>query len=117
MNGPAGEDPARFPPLVVVEVKALACQLPTELGVPRSRLHVPDIRSEVLRRGIVASVSDSTIWRWLSQDAIRPWTFRSWIFPRDPDFEPKAARALDLYERRWKGRRLHAGEFVISADE
>ena len=103
---PVGAGPAPFPPLVVVEVKALACQFPTELGVPLSRLHVPDIRSEVMRRGIVARVSDSTSWRWLSEDAIRPWTFRSWIFPRDPDFEPKAARVLDLYVRRWEGTPL-----------
>jgi hypothetical protein len=103
--------------MVVVEVKALACQLPAELGLPLSRLHVPDIRSEAMRRGIVATVSDATIWRWLSEDAIRPWTFRSWIFLRDPDFEPKAARVLDLYARRWEGKPLRAGDFVISADE
>jgi hypothetical protein len=102
---------------VIVEVKALACQLPAALGMPLSRLHVPDIRAEVVRRGIVARVSDSTIWRWLSQDAIRPWTFRSWIFPRDPGFEHKAARALDLYERRWEGKPMRGGEYVISADE
>lgn len=29
----------------------------------------------------------------------------------------KAGRILDLYERRWKGRRLNDDEFVISADE
>jgi transposase len=29
----------------------------------------------------------------------------------------KAGRVLDLYERRWQGRRLHPGEYVISADE
>jgi hypothetical protein len=95
----------------------LVCQLPATLGLPLSRLHVPDIRGEVIRRGIVASISCDTIWRWLSQDAIRPWTFRSWIFPRDPDFESKAARVLDLYARRWDGKPLAQGEFVISADE
>ena len=117
MSAPAGAAPRRFPPLVVVEVKALACQLPSKIGVPLSCLHVPDIRAEAVRRGIVAKVSDSTIWRWLSEDAIRPWTFRSWIFPRDPQFEHKAARVLDLYERRWNGKALRAEEFVISADE
>jgi len=101
----------------VVEVKALACQLPAELGLPLSRLHVPDIRSEAVRRGIVATISDATVWRWLTEDAVRPWTFRSWIFPRDPDFCAKAARVLDLYARRWKGKALHPAEFVISADE
>jgi hypothetical protein len=71
----------------------------------------------MVRRGVVASVSDSTIWRWLSEDAIRPWTYRSWIFPRDPLFEQKAVRVLDLYERRWEGKALRGGDFVISADE
>jgi hypothetical protein len=42
---------------------------------------------------------------------------RSWIFRRDPEFRDKAGRALDLYERRFEGRLLHPGEFVISADE
>jgi hypothetical protein len=102
---------------VVVEVKALACELPATLGVPLSRLHVPEIRSEAIARGIVATVSEATVWRWLSEDAIRPWTFRSWIFPRDPDFEAKAGRVLDLYGRRWDGKTLHPAEFVISADE
>jgi hypothetical protein len=56
-------------------------------------------------------------WRWLSEDAIKPWTDRSWIFPRDPDFEPKAARVLDLYAGEWDGHPLKSDEFVISADE
>ncbi|MHB8589914.1 MAG: IS630 family transposase [Candidatus Dormibacteraceae bacterium] len=98
-------------------VKAIACELPAQLGLPLSRLHVPDIRDEVIRRGLVAEISGATIWQWLSQDAIRPWRHRSWIFPRDPDFEAKAARVLDLYARRFEGKRLQIGEYVISADE
>jgi hypothetical protein len=89
---PRGGRPSAFPPEVVVSVKALACELPSRLGVPLSRLHVPDIVAEVVSRGIVAEISGTTIWRWLSEDAIRPWRSRSWIFPRDPDFETKAAR-------------------------
>ncbi len=65
----------------------------------------------------MATVSDTTIWRWLNEDAIRPWQHRCWIFPRDPDFEDKAGRILDLYHRVWRGRRLRSDEFVISADE
>jgi hypothetical protein len=106
-----------FPPEVVVAVKSLACELPSRLGVPLSRLYVPDIRDEVIARGIVAEISGSTIWRWLSEDAIKPWRHRSWIFPRDPHFETKAARVLDLYARQWQGRRLGKGDFVISSDE
>jgi len=53
----------------------------------------------------------------LSEDAIRPWCHRNWIFPRDPDFARKAARVLDLYEGRWNGKPLKGKEYVISADE
>jgi len=37
--------------------------------------------------------------------------------PRDPQFEVKAARVLDLYARQWQGRPLGQDEYVISADE
>ncbi len=78
---------------------------------------MPDIRDLAIERGLVAEISGRTIWRWLSSDAIRPWAQRSWIFPRDPDFEAKAGRVLDLYQRRWAGKRLRPDEYVISADE
>ena len=100
-----------------MQVKALACELPHRLGLPLSRLSLADIRQEVMAQGIVAQVSGSTLWRWLSADALRPWQHRSWIFPRDPDFALKAGRILDLYARLWEGKPLHSSEFVISADE
>lgn len=55
--------------------------------------------------------------RWLHPDALRPWSRRSWLFPRDPEFGPKARRVLDLYHRRCHGTALRGDEFVISADE
>ncbi len=61
--------------------------------------------------------SASTVRRILAQDVIKPWQCRSWIFPRDPDFGTKASRVLELYARRWNGRRLRDDEYVISADE
>ena len=102
---------------MVIAVKAIACELPAQLGLPLSRLQVPDIQAEVINRGLVASISGSTIWQWLSEDAIRPWRHRSWIFPRDPDFSTKAGRVLDLYARKFEGERLGPGEYVISSDE
>ena len=69
------------------------------------------------RSGVVATISDSTIWRWLHEDAIRPWHHRCWIFPRDAEFTDKAGRILDLYEHCWDGQPLTAEEFVLSADE
>ncbi len=85
--------------------------------MPLSRWHCPEIARAAIADGIVASISDTTIWRWLSADAIRPWPLRSWIFPRDPDFASKAGRVLDLYHRRHRGRTIGPHDYVISADE
>jgi len=101
----------------MAEVKALACTLPAETGAPLSRFSSADLAAEAITRGLAETISAATVRRWLSADAIKPWQHRSWIFPRDPDFATKAARVLDLYARRWKGRRLRADEYVISADE
>jgi len=106
-----------FPPDVLVAVKALACELPTRCGRPLAQWSQRDLRREVLAQGLVAEISGTTIWRWLSADAIRPWRVRSWLFPRDPAFAAKAVRILDLYERRWEGRPLGPREYVLSANE
>jgi transposase len=98
-------------------VKALACALPRELGLPLSRLSREDLRRFVLGRGIVESISGTTIWRWLDADAIRPWRSRSWIFPRDPRFAEKAGVVLDLYQRSFEGTPLGPHEYVLCADE
>jgi hypothetical protein len=95
----------------------LACELPSEQGVPLSRWPSAEIAREAVRRGIVAEISGATVWRWLAEDAIRPWNYRSWIFPRDPDFAAKAGRILDLYQGRWEGQLLEPGDFVVCADE
>jgi DDE superfamily endonuclease len=105
-----------FPPQQVAQVKAIACELPREAGVPLSRFSRAELHRLVIERAVVEA-SASTIARWLSEDAIRPWQHRSWIFPRDPRFLEKAGPVLDLYQRRWQGELLHPGDFVICADE
>ena len=114
---PRSGRPPVFAATVRAEVKALACSLPAEHGLPLSRWSCQDLADEAVTRGIIDGVSGSTVRRWLQADAIKPWQHRSWIFPRDPDFAAKAERVLDLYDRRWEGRRLRPDEYVISADE
>jgi hypothetical protein len=109
-------DRVAFPPQQIAEVKAVACEPPVSQDAPCSRRSVADVHRLVLERGI-AGASLSTIVRWLAEDAIRPWQYRSWIFPTDPDFAEKAGRILDLYAGRWDGKLLRPGDCVISADE
>jgi len=106
-----------FPSEEITRIKALACQLPAERGIPLSRFSITEIVREVISEAIVPSVSDSSVWRWLHEDAIRPWFHRSWLYPRDPKFIEKAGNVLDLYAKQWGGEPLEPNDYVISADE
>ena len=108
---------ALFPPEIVVQVKAIACELPALYEIPLSRWSSEDIVNYIRQSGLVATISGSTVWRWLNEDAIKPWHHRCWVFPRDPHFAMKAGRILDLYHRVWNGQPLKEDEFVVSADE
>jgi hypothetical protein len=61
---------AVFPPQQVAQVKAIACELPREAGVPLSRFSRAELHRLVIERA-VCEASASTIARWLSEDAIR----------------------------------------------
>lgn len=102
---------------MVVEIKALACERPAELGLPLARLSSAEIARVAVARDIVEAISVTTVWRWLATDALKPWRYRSWIFPRDPDFETKASPILDLYAGRFEGAPLRSDEHVLCADE
>src|SRR3972149_3680209 len=108
-----GAGPRPFPPHVRAEVIAMACALPAEKGVPLSRWSADELSREEVTRGTGEQISGVTVWRWLAQDAIKPWQHRSWIFPRDPRFAQRAGPILDLYQGRWQGERLHPGGYVV----
>ncbi len=109
--------PRRFGATVMAGIKALACEPPEQRDVPLSRWSSLELAAQARSEGLVESISSSTVRRWLHAAAIKPWRFRSWIFPRDPDFATKAARVLDLYERVHEGEALGPDDYVISADE
>src|SRR3954453_1213445 len=107
---------AVFPPQQVAEVVAVACELPARHDRPLGRFSRAELHRLVIEQG-GPDASASTPWRWLPDRSLKPWQQRSWIFPRDRDFQPKAGRVLDLYQRRFEGQLLHPGEYVICADE
>lgn len=114
---PRSGRPRAFAAAVVAEVKALACELPAGSDTPLAKWSCSDLATEAVNRGILASVSASTVRRWLASDALKPWQHRSWIFPRDPDFAVKAVRVLDLYARVFGNEPLGEHDYVLSADE
>jgi transposase len=109
--------PPVFSAVQVAKVKAAACTPPADAGLPMSRWSCPELARHAVAEGICASISTATVRRWLSEDALKPWQYRSWIFITDPDFAAKAQRVLDLYDRMWDGKPLGGNDYVISADE
>jgi hypothetical protein len=53
----------------------------------------------------------------LHADALKPWRYEYWLFPRDPQFAEKAAVVLDLYAGLWDGQHLGPKDHIVSADE
>ena len=73
----------------------------------------PPVAADLAARASTAlgkPISRSTVWRILDADAIKPWQYEYWIFPRDPHFAEKAGpspgpvRGLLARTSRWAPR-------------
>lgn len=105
-----------FSPLDKAVVKAIACEAVYEADVPLSRQSLADLTARA-SKALGQPISRSTVWRILDADAIKPWQYEHWIFPRDPQFASKAGVILDLYAGLWQGTRLDPEDRIISSDE
>lgn len=105
-----------FPPRDEAVVKAIACETVAETKLPLSRQSLDDLTTRA-HYALGKPISRSTVWRLLDGDAIKPWRYEHWIFPRDPRFAEKAGVLLDLYAGLWQGLRLGLKDHLISADE
>ena len=85
-------------------------------GNPLSRQSTTDLAKRV-RGELNRPIGRSTVWRILDEDAIKPWQYEHWIFPRAADFFERAAVVLDLYEGSWQGERVDPFDRIISSDE
>jgi DDE superfamily endonuclease len=105
-----------FPPLDHALVKAVACELVAETTQPLSRQSLTDVTARA-QQALGQPISRSTVWRMLATDAIKPWRYKYWIFPRDPRFAEKAGPILDVYVGTWQGKPLGPKDHLLSADE
>ena len=95
----------------------MVCETLWKHELPLSRFSIADLQRVVVQEEGLAGLSHSSLARILREDALKPWRYRYWLFPRDPDFVRRACVILDLYAGFWEGQRLGAGEYVLSADE
>jgi hypothetical protein len=99
------------------QVTAIVCETLWKHELPLSRFSITDLHRVVIQTESLAGLSHSSLGRFLRQNALKPWRYRYWLFPRDPDFVNRACVILDLYAGFWEGQPLGPDEYVLSADE
>jgi hypothetical protein len=99
------------------QVVAIVCETLEAHQLPLSRFSLTDLQRIVVKEAGLAQLSHASLGRILKQNVLKPWQYRYWLFPRDPDFVTKACVVLDLYAGFWQGQRLGLDEYVLSADE
>jgi hypothetical protein len=105
-----------FPPLDRAIVASIACDVVARTGNPLSRQSTTDLAKRASQE-LNKPISRTTLWRILDEDAIKPWQYEHWLFPRASNFLVKASVVLDLYHGYWQDERLEAFDRILSSDE
>lgn len=105
-----------FPPLAQALVKAVACEAVHQTGLPLSRLSTVDLAVQA-RKALGKARSPSRGWRILAADALKPWRYPYWLFPRAPSLAQKAGQVLELYAGYWQGKPLGPQDYSLRAEE
>jgi DDE superfamily endonuclease len=95
---------------------SIACDVVARTGNPLSRQSTTDLAKRA-REELNKPIGRTTVWEILDKDAIKPWQYEHWLFPRACNFFEKAQVVLDLYQGYWQGERLDPFDRVISTDE
>src|SRR6516164_6054362 len=104
-----------FPPEVAMYVVKIACERPDELGRSLSQWDCTEIARQLVRDGVVESISAATVRRILLSHRLKPWRQKMWPspkVPRDAAFAAQVREICDLYTRP-----LGPDEVVLCADE
>jgi transposase len=104
-----------FPPEVAIYVVKIACERPDELGRSLSQWDCTEIARQLVRDGVVTSISAETVRRLLWNHRLKPWRQKMWLspkVPRDAAFAAQVLEICDLYTRL-----LRPDEVVLCVDE
>jgi transposase len=93
--------PATFTPEQVTQILAVACEPPEKSGRPITHWTAHELANEVVKRGIVASISPSQVGRYLREAALQPHKSRSWLNTTEKDpvrFQEQVEAVCETYQ-------------------
>jgi transposase len=92
--------PGKFTPEQVTQILAIACEPPENSGRPITHWTAHELADEVVKRGIVASISPTQVGRYLREAALQPHKSRYWLNTTEKDpkvFGRQVAAVRDTY--------------------
>jgi transposase len=100
---------------VALHVVKIACERPDDLGRSLSQWDCTEIARQLVRDGVVTSISAETVRQILLHHRLKPWRQKMWLsakVPRDAAFAAQVQEVSDLYTRP-----LRPDEVVLCVDE
>jgi transposase len=100
---------------VTLHLVRLACELPARAGRALSHWDCAELARQLVRDGVVATLSPQTVQRRLAAHRLKPWRQHVWLHPRSPRdaaFAAQVRAVADLLTRP-----LAAHEAMLSLDE
>jgi len=108
--------PATFEPEQVLYLFKLACDAPSEYGRPISQWTHRELADELIKQGIVETISPRHVGRLLAEADLKPHQSGYWLNPPpDPDFDVKVKDICATYLRATVANAQ--GERTICLDE
>src|SRR5271157_5769602 len=92
--------PGKFTPEQVVQILAVACEPPEKSGRPITHWTILELTDEVIKRGIVDSISPTQVGRYLRTAAMQPHKSRYWLNATEKDpvqFQKQVEAVCDCY--------------------
>jgi transposase len=116
---PRAGAPGKFTPEQIVAILAVACEPPEKSGRPITHWTAHELADEVIKRGIVPSISVTQVGRYLREAALQPHKKRYWLNTREKDpvvFAERVEAICDTY-REAPALARDQGTHTISTDE
>lgn len=118
-DAPRAGCPGTFTAEQVTQILALACEPPEQSQRPITHWTQAELRDEVVKRGIVPSISTTQIGRYLQQAALQPHRRKMWLNTTEKDpaqFQRQVEEVCATYQQA-AARHAQQGARTVCIDE